>query len=134
MPGVLLIESLTQAATLLLLYDGEQVRNARTVLRRVTGTKFRRQVTPGDQVTLDIELRRRRGPMARLSAVASVAGQVVAEAELHVAVVDERRHDPPHRASSIPRRCSARARSSARTPRSALTSGSAATTASGRRA
>ena len=41
MPGVLLIESLTQAATLLLLYDGEQVRNARTVLRRVTGTKFR---------------------------------------------------------------------------------------------
>ena len=34
MPGVLLIESLTQAATLLLLYDGEQVRNARTLLRR----------------------------------------------------------------------------------------------------
>jgi UDP-N-acetylglucosamine acyltransferase len=88
MPGVLLIESLTQAATLLLLYDGEQVRNARTVLRRVTGTKFRRQVTPGDQVTLDIQLRRRRGPIARLSAVASVAGQVAAEAELHIAVVE----------------------------------------------
>jgi UDP-N-acetylglucosamine acyltransferase len=88
MPGVLLIESLTQAATLLLLYDGEQVRNARTVLRRVTGTKFRRQVTPGDQVTLDIELRRRRGPIASLSAVASVGGQVAAEAELHVAVVE----------------------------------------------
>jgi len=82
MPGVLLIESLTQAATLLLLYDGEQVCNARTVLRRVTGTKFRRQVTPGDQVTLDIAIRRRRGPMARLSAVASVGGQVAAEAEL----------------------------------------------------
>ena len=31
MPGVLLIESLTQAATLLLLHDGEQVRNARTL-------------------------------------------------------------------------------------------------------
>ena len=88
MPGVLLIESLTQAATLLLLCDGEQVRNARTVLRRVTGTKFRRQVTPGDQVRLDIELRRRRGPIARLSAVASVAGQIAAEAELHVAVIE----------------------------------------------
>jgi UDP-N-acetylglucosamine acyltransferase len=88
MPGVLLIESLTQAATLLLLCDGEQVRNARTLLRRVTGTKFRRQVTPGDQVVLDIELRRRRGPIARLSAVASVGGQVAAEAELHIAVVD----------------------------------------------
>jgi len=88
MPGVLLIESLTQAATLLLLYDGEQVRNARTVLRRVTGTKFRRQVTPGDQVVLDIELQRRRGPIARLSAVASVAGQVAAEARLHIAVLE----------------------------------------------
>lgn len=88
MPGVLLIESLTQAATLLLLCDGDQVRNARTLLRRVTGTKFRRQVTPGDQVMLDIAIRRRRGPMARLSAVASVGGQVAAEAELHVAIVD----------------------------------------------
>jgi UDP-N-acetylglucosamine acyltransferase len=88
MPGVLLIESLTQAATLLLLFDGEQVRNARTLLRRVTGTKFRRQVTPGDQVVLDIEILRRRGPMAHLSAIASVAGQVAAEAELHVAVVE----------------------------------------------
>ncbi len=88
MPGVLLIESLTQAATLLLLADGEQVRAARAVLRRVTGTKFRRQVTPGDRVLLDIEVRRRRGPIVRLAAVASVAGQVAAEAELHIAVID----------------------------------------------
>ena len=109
MPGVLMIESLTQAATLLLLCDGEQVRNARTVLRRVTGTKFRRQVTPGDQVTLDIAIRRRRGPMARLSAVASVGGQVVAEAELHMAVVDERRHHPSDRHRASRRRSSARA-------------------------
>jgi UDP-N-acetylglucosamine acyltransferase len=88
MPGVLLIESLTQAATLLLLHDGEQVRNARTVLRRVTGTKFRRQVTPGDQVVLDVEVRRRRAALVRLTAVASVGGQVAAEAELHVAVIE----------------------------------------------
>ncbi len=89
MPGVLLIESLTQAATILLLHDGEQVRNARTVLRRVTGTKFRRQVIPGDQVVLDVEVRRRRGAVVRLSAVASVAGQVATEAELHVAILED---------------------------------------------
>ncbi|MCX6551063.1 MAG: acyl-ACP--UDP-N-acetylglucosamine O-acyltransferase, partial [Acidobacteria bacterium] len=86
--GVLMIESLTQAATLLLLHDGEQVRNARTVLRRVSETKFRRQVTPGDQVMLDVEIQRRRGPVARLLAVATVAGQVVTEARLHMAVLD----------------------------------------------
>ena len=88
MPGVLMIESLSQAATVLLLHDGEQIRNARTVLRRVSGTKFRRQVTPGDRVALDVEVIRRRGPVVRLSAVASVAGQVVTEAQLHMAVLD----------------------------------------------
>jgi UDP-N-acetylglucosamine acyltransferase len=88
MPGVLMIESLSQAATVLLLHDGEQVRNARTVLRRVSETKFRRQVTPGDQVALDVEVKRRRGAVVHLSAVASVAGQVVTEAELHMAVLD----------------------------------------------
>ena len=88
MPGVLMIESLAQAAAVLLLHDGEQVRNARTVLRRVSGTKFRRQVTPGDQVALDVEVVRRRGAVVRLSAIASVAGQVVTEAQLHMAVLD----------------------------------------------
>jgi len=89
MPGVLMIESLTQAATLLLLHDGSDLRNARTTLRRVTETKFRRQVTPGDRVTLEVEVLKRRGPMAKLSAVATVAGQVVTEAHLHIAVVDD---------------------------------------------
>jgi len=88
MPGVLMIESLTQAATVLLLHDGDQVRDARTVLRRVSATKFRRQVTPGDQVALDVEIVRRRGAVVRLSAVASVAGQVVTESLLHMAVLE----------------------------------------------
>jgi UDP-N-acetylglucosamine acyltransferase len=88
MPGVLMIESLSQAATLLLLHDGDQVRNARTVLRGVSGTKFRRQVTPGDQIALEVEVTRRRGAVVRLFAVASVAGQVVTEAYLHMAVLD----------------------------------------------
>ena len=88
MPGVLMIESLSQAATLLLLHDGEHVRNARTVLRGVSDTKFRRQVTPGDQIALEVEVTRRRGAVVRLSAVASVAGQVVTEAHLHMAVLD----------------------------------------------
>jgi UDP-N-acetylglucosamine acyltransferase len=87
MPGVLIIESLTQAATLLLLFDGEQLRHGRTVLRRVTETKFRRQVTPGDQVVLDVRVQRQRGAVARLEAVATVAGQVVTEARLHMAVL-----------------------------------------------
>jgi len=89
MPGVLLLESLTQAATVLLLSEADEALNARTVLRGVTGTKFRRQVVPGDRLTLDVAVRRRRGPVVRLAARASVAGQLAAEAELHVVVLHD---------------------------------------------
>jgi UDP-N-acetylglucosamine acyltransferase len=87
MPGVLMIESLTQVATLLLLTgDGEGGAGGRAWLRGVDNAKFRRQVVPGDRLELQVTLGRRRGPIARASAVASVAGQVVAEAELILAV------------------------------------------------
>lgn len=86
MPGVLTIESLTQVATMLLLHDGQQVRNARVSLRGVSHAKFRRQVVPGDRVTLDVELKQQRGPLARVAAVASVDGQVATEADLFLTV------------------------------------------------
>ena len=44
--------------------------------------KFRRQVTPGDRLRLEISLGRRRRSLARAQAVAYVGDQVVAEAEL----------------------------------------------------
>jgi len=89
MPGVLLIESLTQAATVLLLYEDDEARNARTTLRQVTNTRFRRPVTPGDQLLLQLEVRRRRGPMVWLSALATVRGQPAAEALLHIAILHD---------------------------------------------
>jgi len=83
MPGVLMIESLTQVATLLLA-AGPAGRGGcdRLFLRGVDNAKFRRQVVPGDRLELEVTLGRRRGAIARTSAVATVAGQVVAEAEL----------------------------------------------------
>jgi UDP-N-acetylglucosamine acyltransferase len=77
MPGVLMIESLTQVATLLLAASG-----GRAWLRGVDNAKFRRQVVPGDRLELEVTLGRRRGRITRAAAVASVDGHVVAEAEL----------------------------------------------------
>ncbi len=88
MPGVLIIESLAHAASVLVLHDGADLRNARTHLRGVNDAKFRRQVVPGDRVTLDVELRASRNGLARVAGVATVADQVVAEAELLMAVVE----------------------------------------------
>jgi UDP-N-acetylglucosamine acyltransferase len=84
MPGVLMVESLTQAATLLLLAGGDDV--SRACLRSVENAKFRRQVVPGDRLELMVTLGRRRGPIARVAGVAAVAGQIVAEADLVMAV------------------------------------------------
>jgi UDP-N-acetylglucosamine acyltransferase len=80
MPGVLMIESLVQVATLLV--AGGEARGQRARLRGVDNAKFRRQVVPGDRLQLEVTMGRRHGPIARASAAASVDGQVVAEADL----------------------------------------------------
>ena len=82
MPGVLMIESLTQVATLLL-------PGGRVALRGVDDAKFRRQVVPGDRLRLEVTLDRRRGDLVRVQASAEVDGHTVAEAELVLAVHDD---------------------------------------------
>jgi len=81
MPGVLMIESLAQVATLLLL-EADPGGRSRVSLRGVDHAKFRKQVVPGDRLELDVRLGARRGTVVRATAVASTEGQVVAEAEL----------------------------------------------------
>jgi UDP-N-acetylglucosamine acyltransferase len=99
MPGVLMIESLTQVATLLLV--GCDTEGRRAHLRGVYNAKFRRQVVPGDRLELEVTMGRRRGAIVRTGAVASVDGHIVAEAKLVMAferVVRRRRVEPsgPH--------------------------------------
>ena len=95
MPGVLMIEALAQAASVLLLDQDVQPLAMRTVLRGVNGARFRRQVVPGDRLHLEVTIRRRSRRLAVAAAVARVEDQVVAEAELMVGlVVDEARVDP----------------------------------------
>jgi UDP-N-acetylglucosamine acyltransferase len=84
MPGVLMIESLAQVATLMLFGAGRE--EGCVWLRGVNKAKFRRQVVPGDRLEFEVTMGRRRGRLARITAVASVAGDVVAEAALLLAV------------------------------------------------
>ena len=85
-PGVLMIEALAQAAAMLVLEGAGASPGSRVALRGVNEAKFRRQVTPGDRVTLDVSLRRSRAQLAKALGVARVDGQVVAEAELLMAI------------------------------------------------
>jgi UDP-N-acetylglucosamine acyltransferase len=84
MPGVLMIESLTQVATLLI--ASSETTAWRAWLRGVDKAKFRRAVVPGDRLQLEVTMGRRRGKILRAAAVASVDGHVVAEADLVIVI------------------------------------------------
>jgi len=95
MPGVLMLESLSQVAAILLLQREEGPPNSRVYLRGVNHAKFRRQVVPGDRLRLEVSLERRRASLARAQAVAYLDDQVVAECELLLAVVADRTEIDP---------------------------------------
>jgi UDP-N-acetylglucosamine acyltransferase len=86
MPGVLMIEALTQAAAALILGREGAPPNARAALRGVDNAKFRRQVVPGDRLRLEVKLGPTRSRLAKAHAAAYVDGQVAAEAELLLAI------------------------------------------------
>jgi UDP-N-acetylglucosamine acyltransferase len=89
MPGVLMIESLVQVSALLLLHREQGRPTGRVVLRGVDEAKFRRQVVPGDRVRLEVTRVTARGPLARVHGASYVGDQVVAEADLLLAVYDD---------------------------------------------
>ena len=90
MPGVLMLEALTQAATLLVLSRPGASPLATASLRGVDDVKFRRHVVPGDRLQLEVRVGRERGPITRVHAAANVAGTVVVEAVLVMAVRQDR--------------------------------------------
>lgn len=89
MPAVLMIEALTQVATLLLLERGPIGPFAHVRLRGVDRAKFRRHVVPGDRLRFEVTLSSRRGSFVRAHALADIGGQPVAEADLLLVVVPD---------------------------------------------
>ena len=96
MPGVLMIETLAQVATVLLMHGRDGASGDRVYLRGVENAKFRRQVAPGDRLRLEVTLGRSRSRIARAQASAFVDDNLVAEAELVMGFIDGR-DDPCER-------------------------------------
>jgi len=81
MPGVLIVESMAQAAGLMVLAGhGKEAEGKVVYLMAVEEAKFRRPVVPGDMLRLDVSVRQRRGKVWKFTGVASVGGKTVAEA------------------------------------------------------
>jgi 3-hydroxyacyl-[acyl-carrier-protein] dehydratase len=81
MPGVLIIESMAQAAGLTLLIEDEH-RGKIPFFTGIDKARFRRPVIPGDQLYLDVEILRIKGNVCRAHGKATVDGEVAAEAQL----------------------------------------------------
>jgi len=89
MPGVLIIEALAQAGAVMMLKGMDDPESKIPFFAGIDKARFRRQVVPGDQLRLELTVRRQRGTSCKLAAKAFVGDELAAEAEI-MAVVGER--------------------------------------------
>ncbi len=86
MPGVLIMEALAQVAGVMMLNKRENL-GKYAFFMSMDRVKFRKSVVPGDQLVLEAEVIKMRSKTVQVSAVATVEGKIVAEAELMFAIV-----------------------------------------------
>ncbi len=88
MPGVLVIEAMAQAAAILAYRTAGEPSDSKSLFlfAGIDNARFRRQVIPGDQLTLEIEVLRMVRGIGKFSAVAKVGDEIAAEAELMAAL------------------------------------------------
>ncbi len=86
MPGVLIVEAMAQAAGLLIVKSfGERKENEIYFFAGIDKVRFKRQITPGDQLVFEVDLLKMTRGIGKFSAVARVDGQIAAEAEILIA-------------------------------------------------
>ncbi|HQT46518.1 MAG TPA: 3-hydroxyacyl-ACP dehydratase FabZ [Acidocella sp.] len=90
MPGVLIVESMAQTAAALVISTlGPDAGIPIVYFMSVENAKFRKPVTPGDQLRLTVTKTKRRGNIWRFDGVARVEGVAVAEASITAMIMDE---------------------------------------------
>lgn len=81
MPGVLIVEAMAQTAAVLVVHTlGEEAHGKLVYFMSITNARFRRPVTPGDSLHLEVTKEQSRGNVWRFAGKAKVGDSVVAEA------------------------------------------------------
>ena len=87
MPGVLIVEALAQVSAIVMLTkEGNEGRLG--LLAGIDKCRFKRQVIPGDQLRLEVEITRVIGAIGKGKGIATVDGEIVCETELIFAFGD----------------------------------------------
>jgi 3-hydroxyacyl-[acyl-carrier-protein] dehydratase len=89
MPGVLQLEAMAQAGGLLFVLSSPEPLDGKLFLfTGIEKARFRRPVTPGDQLLLRVEDFRQKMNFLKMSCTASVDGKVCAQGSLSAAIVE----------------------------------------------
>ncbi len=88
MPAVLIIEAMAQTGGVLLLNSVDDPAGTLVFFSGIDQARFRRPVTPGDQLRLCLQLVKLRGSLCKMRGEAFVDGELVAEAELMSTLVE----------------------------------------------
>jgi len=87
LPGVLMVEALAQVGALAVLAD-DRYAGRLPLFGGIDKARFRRQVGPGDTLTLEVTMDHLRGTAGKGSGVATVGDQVACQASLFFVIVD----------------------------------------------
>jgi 3-hydroxyacyl-[acyl-carrier-protein] dehydratase len=89
MPGVLIVEAMAQTAAVLVVETlGEGFRGKLVYFMSIDSAKFRRPVTPGDQLQLHVKKAQKRMMVWKFTGEAMVDGALVAEATFTAMIRD----------------------------------------------
>lgn len=87
MPGVLIVEAMAQVGAILLLSSMPDRKGKLVYFAGIDKARFRKPVTPGDQVRFEVEVLKLRTSSCKIQGKAYTDGQLVAEAEILSTVV-----------------------------------------------
>jgi UDP-3-O-[3-hydroxymyristoyl] N-acetylglucosamine deacetylase / 3-hydroxyacyl-[acyl-carrier-protein] dehydratase len=88
MPGVLILESLAQAAGILISASIDLPEGRVALIASIDGVKLRRPVVPGDQLRLEVRSQRIKNSSACVKGKASVGESLAAEAQFRFVILD----------------------------------------------
>ena len=89
MPGVMIVEAMAQTAAILVVRTlGAEAEGRHVYFMSIDNCRFRKPVTPGDVMRIEVNKLRSRGNVWRFEGVVLVDGQRVAEAKFAAMILD----------------------------------------------
>jgi 3-hydroxyacyl-[acyl-carrier-protein] dehydratase len=89
MPGVLIVEALAQVGAVAMLKK-EENQGRLAFFAGIDNCRFKKQVRPGDQLRLEVEIVRARGSIGKGKGIATVDGELVCETDIMIALGDKK--------------------------------------------